>query len=78
MHKTSVYLTTDEAEQLRRAAARTGRSQAQLIREGLRLVTADEQPRRRVFHSLGKGHGGGAPYRGWDMEELHRSVTGRG
>jgi hypothetical protein len=78
MHKTSVYLTVDEAEQLRRAAARTGRSQAQLIREGVRLVTADGQPGRRVFHSLGKGHGGGASYRGWDADELHRSVTGRG
>lgn len=78
MHKTSVYLTVEEAEQLRRAAERTGRSQAQLIRDGLRLVTADEQPGPRVFHSLGQGHGGGAPYRGWDAEELHRSVTGRG
>jgi Ribbon-helix-helix protein, copG family len=78
MHKTSVYLTVGEAEQLRRAAARTGRSQAQLIRDGVRLVTAEEQPGPRVFHSLGKGHGGGAPYRGWDAQELHRSVTGRG
>jgi len=78
MHKTSVYLTSDEVEQLRQAAARTGRSQAQLIREGLRLVTEQEQRAPRVFHSLGKGHGGGAPYRGWDAEELHRAVTGRG
>jgi hypothetical protein len=75
MHKTSVYLTADEAEQLRRAAARTGRSQAQLIREGVRLVAAEEQPAPRVFHSLGMGHGGGAPYRGWDAEELHRAVV---
>ncbi len=78
MHKTSVYLTVGEAERLRRAAARTGRSQAQLIRDGVRLVTADEEPGPRVFHSLGKGHGGGAPYRAWDAQELHRSVTGRG
>jgi hypothetical protein len=78
MHKTSVYLTSDEAELLRRAAARTGRSQAQLIREGLRLVTGEERPTPRVFHSLGKGRGGGAPYRTWDAEELHRAVTGRG
>ncbi len=78
MHKTSVYLTSEEVERLRLAAARTGRSQAQLIREGLRLVTEGERPAPRVFHSLGKGHGGGAPYRGWDAEELHRAVTGRG
>lgn len=78
MRKTSVYLTAEEVEQLRRAADSTGRSQAELIREGLRLVTADEAPPPRVFHSLGKGHGGGAPYRAWDAEELHRSVTGGG
>ncbi len=78
MHKTSVYLTVEEVERLRRAAARTGRSQAQLIREGLRLVTDEGRPAQRVFHSLGKGHGGGAPYREWDAEELHRRVTGRG
>ena len=78
MHKTSVYLTVDEVERLRRVAARTGRSQAQLIREGVRLVTAEEQPGPRVFHSLGQGHGGGASYRRWDARELHRSVTGRG
>lgn len=78
MHKTSVYLTSEEVEQLRRTAARTGRSQAQLIREGLRLVTEKERPTPRVFHSLGLGHGGGAPYRGWDADELHRAVTGGG
>jgi Arc/MetJ-type ribon-helix-helix transcriptional regulator len=78
MHKTSVYLTPEESLHLRRAAARTGRSQSDLIREGVRLVAAegDEQP--RTFHSLGQGHGGGAPYRKWDAEELHRSVTGGG
>ncbi len=77
MHKTSVYLTSEEVERLRRAAARTGSSQTQLIREGLRLVTEDQRPAARIFHSLGKGHGGGAPYRAWDAEELHRTVTGR-
>jgi hypothetical protein len=78
MHKTSVYLSAEEAEQLRRVAARTGRSQAQLIREGVRLVVADGPPGVRVFHSLGRGQGGGAPYRRWNADELHRSVvTGR-
>jgi hypothetical protein len=38
MHKTSVYLTPEESHSLRLAAERTGRSQADLIREGVRLV----------------------------------------
>jgi hypothetical protein len=76
MHKTSVYLDSGDVERLRRAAARTGRSQAELIREGVRLVTADARPALRAFHSLAAGHGGGAPYSSWDADELHRSATG--
>lgn len=75
MHKTSVYLTPEEIELLRRAAARTGRSRAQLIRDGVRLVTGETRPQERAFHSLGQGHGGGAPYRRWDADELYRSVA---
>jgi hypothetical protein len=78
MYKTSVYLTPEEVVQLRRTAARTGRSQAELIREGVRLVTADGGRKGRTFHSMGKGRGGGAPYRGWEADDLHRSVMGRG
>lgn len=78
MHKTSVYLTPEEARHLRRAAARTGRSQSELIREGVRRVTGEGEAEGRTFHSLGKGHGGGAPYRRWDAEELHRSVRSGG
>jgi hypothetical protein len=78
MNKTSVYLTPEESHRLRLAAARTGRSQAELIREGVRLVTAAPKREQRTFHSLAKGHGGGAPYRAWDPEELHRTATGRG
>ena len=60
MQKTSVYLTSEEAESLRSTAARTGRSstaartgrsRAELIREGVRLVTGDAEPAVRVFHS---------------------------
>jgi hypothetical protein len=78
MHKTSVYLTPEESHSLRLAAARTGRSQAELIREGVRLVTTVSERERRTFRSLARGHGGGAPYRPWDPEELHRAATGRG
>jgi len=77
MNKTSVYLTPEESLHLKRTAARTGRSQAELIREGVRLVTAEAGETRRTFHSLGKGHGGGAPYRRWDADDLYRSVAGR-
>src|SRR3989304_1369166 len=47
MRKTSVYLTDDEAEGLRRLAVREGRPQAELIREGVRKVIAEieSQPR---------------------------------
>jgi Arc/MetJ-type ribon-helix-helix transcriptional regulator len=71
MQKTSVYLTTMEVESLRSTAARTGRSRAELIREGVRLVTEGTEPKARAFRSLGKGHGGGAPYRRWDADDLY-------
>jgi hypothetical protein len=71
MQKTSVYLTPEEAEALRGTSARTGRSRAELIREGVRLVTGDTEPKARTFHSLGKGHGGGVPYRRWEADDLY-------
>ncbi len=78
MQKTSVYLTTEEAESLRSMAARTGRSRAELIREGVRLVTEDAEPKARTFYSLGKGHGGGAPYRRWDADDLYSRKVAHG
>jgi hypothetical protein len=78
MYKTSVYLSPEEAQSLRLAATRTGRSQAELIREGVRLVAGARERESRTFRSMAKGRGGGAPYRRWDPEELHRAVTGRG
>jgi Arc/MetJ-type ribon-helix-helix transcriptional regulator len=76
MRKTSVYLTDAEAEGLRRASMRAGRSQSELIREGVRLVirTADAQP--RTFRSLGRGRGDGRPAAGWDADALLRRVMG--
>jgi Arc/MetJ-type ribon-helix-helix transcriptional regulator len=74
MLKTSVYLTAEEAESLRSTAARMGRSRSELIREGVRLVT-DAEPAVRTFRSLGKGHGGGAPYKRWDAEDLYDKVA---
>jgi hypothetical protein len=78
MRKTSVYLTDDEAEGLRRAAIRDGRPQAELIREGVRRVIADAEAGTREFRSLGKGRGGGQPYRKWDSRRLYKKVSGKG
>ncbi len=76
MRKTSVYLADDEAEGLRRLAAVSGKSQADLIREGVRRVIAEEHPEQRVFLSLGKGHGGGKPYKRWRPGGVYRKVMG--
>lgn len=71
MRKTTVYLRDEEAEALRRASARLGMSQSELIREGVRRVT--EQGGRRVFRSMGVGAGGGR-VTGRDAEEVLRRV----
>ena len=67
MRKTTVYLSDEEAAALRRTAAETGRSQSELIREGVRMVTAASGERR--FRSMGKGAGTGEPV-GRKVEEL--------
>jgi hypothetical protein len=77
MHKTSVYLNEDEAEALRRVATRTGRPQAELIREGVRRVIAEVESQPRSFHGLAAGHGGGAPYTPWSADELYEKAMGR-
>jgi ribbon-helix-helix CopG family protein len=77
MKKTSVYLTEEEAAGLRRAAIREGRPQAELIREGVRRVIGDADAKPRVFHSMGKGRGGGRRAEGWNADELCEWVMGR-
>lgn len=74
MRKTTVYLSDDEAAELRRVSAATGKSQSELIREGVRRICG-EAP-KRVFHSMGKGRGDGSPYQEWDADELYREVMG--
>lgn len=53
MEKTTVYLPAELKEALRRAAMATGRSEAELIREGVAVVTAGAgaEPRLPLFDS---------------------------
>jgi Arc/MetJ-type ribon-helix-helix transcriptional regulator len=74
MRKTSVYLSEDEWEALRRAAAESGRSQSELIREGIRRVTTR---RTRRFRSMGMGEGTGEPVGRRAEELLARSLRPR-
>jgi len=77
MKKTSVYLTEDEHAGLRRLSLSEGRSQAELIREGIQRVIDEADTKPRIFQSMGKGHGGGAPAIRWDPEELYDWVMGK-
>jgi len=58
-----VYLNDEEAEGLRALARATGKSQAELIREGVRRLL--RKPPKRTFHSLAQAppaiRAGGAP-----------------
>ena len=76
MRKTSVYLTDDEAEGLRRLAVREGRPQAELIREGVRKVIAEIETKPRTFRSLGSGRGGRVKEAAWNSDELYRKAMG--
>jgi hypothetical protein len=54
MEKTTVYLPGDLKRALRRAARSSGRSEAELIREGIGLVTGTHriaEPRLPLFES---------------------------
>ena len=75
MHKTTVYLSDDEAAALRRKAAEDGRSQSELIREGIRRVVGEP---RRVFRSMGIGRGDGTrELRHSLVSERERAMHGR-
>jgi hypothetical protein len=50
MNKTTIYLPDDLKAALERTAAESGRSKAELIREGIALVTAP-RPRGPLFSS---------------------------
>ena len=76
MRKTSVYLTEEEADGLRRLAVREGRPQAELIREGVQLVIAHVGSKPRTFHSLGAGRSNRRKPARWTSDELYRKAMG--
>jgi hypothetical protein len=52
MEKTTVYLTSEQKRALERTARATGRSEAELIRDGIERVTqAVAEPRLPLFES---------------------------
>jgi Arc/MetJ-type ribon-helix-helix transcriptional regulator len=75
MRKTSVYLSDELAEGLERVSRRSGKSQSELIREGVQRVVDEAEAPPRVFHSMGKGSG--PPYDPWSADELYEKVMGR-
>jgi len=77
MRKTSVYLTQEEAEGLRRLAVREGRPQAELIREGIRRVIADVGEQPRTFRSLAVGASRGRKPGRWSSDELYDKTHGK-
>ncbi|MBX3029511.1 MAG: ribbon-helix-helix protein, CopG family [Chloroflexi bacterium] len=79
MRKTSVYLTEEQAEGLRRIALDTGKAQADLIRDAVQRVIDESPAPQRVFHSMGIADSGAArSEEGWDADELYEWVMGRG
>ena len=71
MRKTSVYLSDEEANRLAQLVRVTGKSQSDLIRQGIALVTAAQPRPKRIFHSRGVGHGDGTHPGRWDADELY-------
>jgi predicted transcriptional regulator len=69
MKKTSVYLSEDDALRLQRLAEQDGKSQADIIREGLAAYERDRIPDRN-FAMLGAGEGDGSSVADTPEEEL--------
>jgi predicted transcriptional regulator len=74
MVKTTVYLDEGSAAALRRMAAETGRSQAEIIREAIDRTTSGLGPRR--LRSAAAGHGAGEPV-ARRADEIVRAELGR-
>ena len=75
MKKTTVYLSEEEAAGLKAASRTTGKSQSELIREGVRRVTQGSRRKKRVFRSIGIG-ASGDPTLAERVEEILREEWG--
>jgi hypothetical protein len=75
MRKSTFYLDDGEAESLRRVASALGKSQAEIIREGVRRILAKNA--KRSFRSLGLGKGTGKARPRWRSEDLYKKTLGR-
>ena len=74
MVRTTVYLDDQDAAALRRMAAESGRSQAEIIREAVTRTTRSAGPRR--LRSAGVGNGSGASI-ARDADRIVREELGR-
>lgn len=74
MVKTTVYLDDRDAAALRRLAAESGRSQAEIIREAISRTTRAAGPRR--LRSAGVARGSGEPV-ARNADEIVRRELGR-
>ncbi len=72
MVKTTVYLDDRDAAALRRLAAESGRSQAEIIREAIARTTQAAGPRR--LRSAGVGRGSGEAVARNADEIVHREL----
>jgi Ribbon-helix-helix protein, copG family len=72
--KTTVYLDDRDAAALRRIAAESGRSQAEIIREAISRTTRAARPRR--LRSAGAGQGTGAAI-ARNVDRIAREELGR-
>lgn len=74
MIKTTVYLEESDAASLRRLAAETGRSQAEVIREAIGVAVRSGGPRRLRSSAAGRGDGTSVARQ---ADELIRAELGR-
>jgi hypothetical protein len=74
VRKTSVYLSDEDLASLRTASNRSGKSIAELIREGVRLVTDGARP---AFASRGAASGSGTAGGRSADERLRQSLQPR-
>jgi hypothetical protein len=74
MKKVTVRLSDDQHDALRRLAVETGRTQSDLIRDGLARTLPISTPPKRHFASRGIGASGKTDDLTWDTEALQQRV----